>query len=208
VFIPIAEETALIVPIGEWVMRESLVTLKRWRHSGLTAITMAINVSVLQLLRANLPELLTQMTAELDVPANRVELEITESMVMAKAEQTNQALNALRRIGTTIAIDDFGTGYSSLVYLKRLPIDTLKIDKEFVGDLSRDPDDAAITTTVITMAHSLGLKVVAEGVETQEQMDYLREHGCDAIQGYWLSPPLDAHHCLAFMRSWQPVGTA
>jgi len=94
------------------------------------------------------------------------------------------------------------------VYLKRLPIDTLKIDKEFVGDLSRDPDDAAITTTVITMAHSLGLKVVAEGVETQEQMDYLREHGCDAIQGYWLSPPLDAHHCLAFMRSWQPVGTA
>src|SRR3546814_7423065 len=97
----------------------------------------------------------------------------------------------------SIAIDDFGTGYSSLVYLKRLPIDTLKIDKEFVGDLSRDPDDAAITATVITMAHSLGLNVVAEGVETQEQMDYLRDHGCDAIQGYWLSPPLDAHHCLA-----------
>lgn len=205
VFIPIAEETALIVPIGEWVMRESLVTLKRWRHSGLNAITMAINVSVLQLLRANLPEMLIQMTDELQVPANRVELEITESMVMAKAEQTNHALNALRHIGATIAIDDFGTGYSSLVYLKRLPIDTLKIDKEFVGDLSRDPDDAAITATVITMAHSLGLKVVAEGVETQEQMDYLREHGCDAIQGFWLSPPLDAHHCLAFMRSWQPA---
>ena len=205
VFIPIAEETALIVPIGEWVLRESLVTLKRWRHSGLTDITMAINVSVLQLLRANLPELLVQMTDELQVPANRVELEITESMVMAKAEQTNHALNTLRHIGATIAIDDFGTGYSSLVYLKRLPIDTLKIDKEFVGDLSRDPDDAAITATVITMAHSLGLKVVAEGVETQEQMDYLRDHGCDAIQGYWLSPPLDAHHCLAFMRSWQPV---
>ncbi len=207
VFIPIAEETALIVPIGEWVLRESLVTLKRWRHSGLNDITMAINVSVLQLLRANLPELLLQMTTELQVPANRVELEITESMVMAKAEQTNTALNALRQIGATIAIDDFGTGYSSLVYLKRLPIDTLKIDKEFVGDLSCDPDDAAITATVITMAHSLGLKVVAEGVETQEQMDYLRDHGCDAIQGFWLSPPLDAHHCLAFMRSWQPAST-
>jgi diguanylate cyclase (GGDEF)-like protein/PAS domain S-box-containing protein len=206
VFIPLAEETGQIVPIGEWVLRESLTALRRWRHHGLLDISMAVNVSVLQILRADLPALLTQLLAEIDVPADRVELEITESMVMANAEQTTNALNALRRMGASIAIDDFGTGYSSLVYLKRLPIDTLKIDKEFVGDLTRDPDDEAITATVISMAHSLGLNVIAEGVETQQQMDYLREHGCDEIQGYWLSPPLDAHHCLAFMRTWQPLG--
>lgn len=205
VFIPLAEETGQIVPIGEWVLRESLMALKRWRHAGLLDVSMAVNVSVLQILRSNLPELLAQLLAEIEVPADRVELEITESMVMANAEQTNNALNALRRMGASIAIDDFGTGYSSLVYLKRLPIDTLKIDKEFVGDLTRDPDDEAITATVISMAHSLGLNVIAEGVETQQQMDYLREHGCDEIQGYWLSPPLDAHHCLAFMRTWQPL---
>jgi len=205
VFIPLAEETGQIVPIGEWVLRESLMALKRWRHSGLLDVSMAVNVSVLQILRANLPELLSQLLAEIEVPADRVELEITESMVMANAEQTNTSLNALRQMGVSIAIDDFGTGYSSLVYLKRLPIDTLKIDKEFIGDLTRDPDDEAITATVISMAHSLGLNVIAEGVETQQQMDYLREHGCDEIQGYWLSPPLDAHHCLAFMRTWQPL---
>lgn len=205
VFIPLAEETGQIVPIGEWVLRESLMALKRWRHSGLLDVSMAVNVSVLQILRSDLPELLSRLLREIGVPADRVELEITESMVMANAEQTNNALNALRRMGASIAIDDFGTGYSSLVYLKRLPIDTLKIDKEFVGDLTRDPDDEAITATVISMAHSLGLNVIAEGVETQQQMDYLREHGCDEIQGYWLSPPLDAHHCLAFMRNWQPL---
>ncbi|HEX5694726.1 MAG TPA: EAL domain-containing protein, partial [Arenimonas sp.] len=102
------------------------------------------------------------------------------------------------------AIDDFGTGYSSLVYLKRLPIDTLKIDKEFIGDLTKDPDDEAITATVITMGHSLGLNVIAEGVESEQQLSYLREQGCDEIQGFWLSPPLDSHRCLAFIRSWQP----
>lgn len=204
-FIPLAEETGLILPIGEWVLREACMTLKRWRHNGLTDIAMAVNVSVLQLLRGNLPEALTNVLTETQVPAEKVELEVTESMVMANAEQTTAVLHELRRLGVSIAIDDFGTGYSSLVYLKRLPIDTLKIDKEFVGDLTRDPDDEAITATVITMAHSLGLNVIAEGVETQQQMDYLREQGCDEIQGYWLSPPLDAHHCLAFMRTWQPT---
>ena len=108
----------------------------------------------------------------------------------------------------SLAIDDFGTGYSSLAYLKRLPINTLKIDKEFVDDLACDPDDAAITTTIIAMAHSLGLNVVAEGVETQAQMEFLRDHRCDEIQGYWLSPPLDAHRCLAFIRNWTPAATA
>jgi len=204
VFIPLAEETGLILKIGEWVLREACLTLRRWRRHGLNSIAVSVNVSVLQLLRGHLPELLLSVLAETGVPAERVELEVTESMVMANAEQTTAVLKRLREIGVSIAIDDFGTGYSSLVYLKRLPIDTLKIDKEFVGDLTRDPDDEAITATVITMAHSLGLNVVAEGVETQAQMDYLRAQGCDEIQGFWLSPPLDAHHCLAFMRTWQP----
>jgi len=113
-------------------------------------------------------------------------------------------LNELRQLGVSLAIDDFGTGYSSLVYLKRLPIDTLKIDKEFIGDLTRDADDEAITSTVITMAHSLGLNVVAEGVEEEAQVLFLRAHRCDEIQGYWLSPPLDAHRCLGLIRTWTP----
>lgn len=204
-FIPLAEESGMILQIGEWVLREACITLRRWRKQGLTDVSMAVNVSVLQLLRGALPELIARTLAEVGVPANRLELEVTESMVMANAEQTTATLQSLRALGLTIAIDDFGTGYSSLVYLKRLPIDTLKIDKEFVGDLATDPDDEAITATVITMAHSLGLNVIAEGVETQRQLDYLREKGCDEIQGYWLSPPLDSHHCLAFMRTWQPL---
>jgi EAL domain-containing protein (putative c-di-GMP-specific phosphodiesterase class I) len=148
----------------------------------------AVNVSVLQLLRSNLPDVLRNLIQDLGVPANRIELEVTESMVMQNAEQTTHVLNELRKLGVTLAIDDFGTGYSSLVYLKRLPIDTLKIDKEFIGDLTRDP----------------GLNVIAEGVESEQQLSYLREQGCDEIQGFWLSPPLDAHRCLAFIRTWQP----
>ncbi len=204
VFVPLAEESGLILQIGDWVLSEALQTLKRWRAHGLNDISIGINVSVLQLLRGNVPEQLRRLIAELGVPANRIDLEVTESMVMQNAEQTTHVLNELRKIGVTLAIDDFGTGYSSLVYLKRLPIDTLKIDKEFIGDLTKDPDDEAITATVITMGHSLGLNVIAEGVESEQQLSYLREQGCDEIQGFWLSPPLDAHRCLAFIRSWQP----
>ena len=204
IFVPLAEESGLILQIGDWVLNEALQTLKRWRAHGLNEISVGVNVSVLQLLRGNLPEELRRLIQDLGVPANRIELEVTESMVMQNAEQTTHVLNELRKLGITLAIDDFGTGYSSLVYLKRLPIDTLKIDKEFIGDLTRDPDDEAITATVITMGHSLGLNVIAEGVESEQQLSYLREQGCDEIQGFWLSPPLDAHRCLAFIRSWQP----
>ena len=207
-FVPLAVESGLILQIGEWVLAEALQTLKRWRANGLHEISIGINVSVLQLLRGNLPEVLRTLIHDLGVPASRIELEVTESMVMQNAEQTTHVLNELRKLGVTLAIDDFGTGYSSLVYLKRLPIDTLKIDKEFIGDLTRDPDDEAITATVITMGHSLGLNVIAEGVESEQQLSYLREQGCDEIQGFWLSPPLDAHRCLAFIRSWQPSTVA
>jgi len=203
-FIPLAEESGLVLPIGEWVMHEACQTLNRWRGQGLTDISIGINVSVLQLLRGDLPGHLRRVLEATGVPANRVELEVTESMVMQNAEQTTHVLNEMRGIGVSLAIDDFGTGYSSLVYLKRLPIDTLKIDKEFIGDLTRDPDDEAITATVITIGHSLGLNVIAEGVETEQQLAYLREQGCDEIQGFWLSTPLDANRCLTFIRNWQP----
>jgi len=184
------------------------MTLQRWRRNGLLDVGMAVNVSVLQLLRGRLPDVIRTVLEEIDVPSERIELEVTESMVMANAEQTNAVLRELKRIGVSLAIDDFGTGYSSLIYLKRLPIDTLKIDKEFVGDLTNDPDDEAITATVITMGHSLGLNVIAEGVETEQQLSYLREQGCDEIQGFWLSPPLDPQRCLTFIRSWQPSAVA
>ena len=204
-FIPLAEETGLILSIGEWVLRESCYTLQRWRRQGMNNTCMAVNVSVLQLLRSDLPGQIRSILDETGVPANRIELEVTESMVMANAEQTISVLRELKRTGVSLAIDDFGTGYSSLVYLKRLPIDTLKIDKEFIGDLTTDPDDEAITATIITMAHSLGLNVVAEGVELPEQLYYLREQGCDEIQGYWLSLPMEQHRCLAFLRDYQPT---
>ncbi len=202
-FIPLAEETGLILPIGEWVLHEACRTLRQWGDTGLADVSIAVNVSVLQLLRGNLPETLQHTLAAHDVPAHRLELELTESMVMANAEQAISALQAIKRTGVSLAIDDFGTGYSSLVYLKRLPIDTLKIDQEFVRDLNQDPDDEAITSTIITMAHSLGLNVIAEGVETQDQLRYLRDHGCDEVQGYWLSRPISADDCREYILNFR-----
>ncbi|MFD0739179.1 EAL domain-containing protein [Lysobacter koreensis] len=203
-FIPLAEENGLILEIGEWVLRQACAVLRQWRQQGLLDLTMAVNVSALQLLRGDLPDVVARVLDETGVPAECLELELTESVIMANAEQTAATLQAFRTLGVGLAVDDFGTGYSSLAYLKRLPITTLKIDKEFIGDLTHDPDDAAITSTVITMAHSLGLVVVAEGVETAAQMQFLREHHCDEIQGYWLARPLDAAHCLAFIHGWAP----
>ncbi|WP_084628093.1 putative bifunctional diguanylate cyclase/phosphodiesterase [Silanimonas lenta] len=202
-FIPLAEESGLILGIGEWVLREACRTLRQWQDAGLGEIACSINVSVLQLLRAPLAEQLAAILAETGIAPGRIELELTESVVMQNAEQARAVLDRLRGLGVRLAIDDFGTGYSSLVYLKRLPIDTLKIDKEFIGDLTDDPDDKAITATVITMAHSLGLHVVAEGVETEAQLAYLRGQGCDEVQGYLLSPPLEAAHAFGFIRERQ-----
>ena len=199
-FIPIAEETGMIIEIGDWVVGQACAQLARWREAGIRDITMSVNVSVLQLLRGELTQRLCDILAEHDIAPNQLELELTESMVMANAEQSITTLRQLKAVGVTLAIDDFGTGYSSLSYLKRLPIDALKIDKEFVGDITTDPDDEAITATVITMAHSLGLNVVAEGVESAEQVEYLREQGCDEIQGHWLSLPLPPDQCLTFLR--------
>ena len=202
VFIPLAEENGMILPIGEWVMEQACRTLCHWQSQGIGPASIAVNVSVLQLLRGDLPATVARVLASTGLPASGLELEITESVAMANAEQTISVLRELKRLGVGIVIDDFGTGYSSLIYLKRFPIDTLKIDREFVGDLTRDPDDEAIVTTIITMAHSLGLNVVAEGVETREQLGYLRERKCDEIQGYLLSRPLPEAECLQFIRAW------
>ncbi|HZP66834.1 MAG TPA: EAL domain-containing protein [Rudaea sp.] len=203
VFIPLAEEAGLIVKIGEFVMYRACAQLHDWRERGLTGITMSVNLSALQLLRDDLTQRLCEILAELDLAPNQVELELTESVLMANAELAIHTLDRLHSLGVAISIDDFGTGYSSLSYLKRLPIDALKIDRSFVGDITTDPDDEAITKTIITMAHSLGLNVVAEGVETAEQLEYLHEQGCDEIQGHWLSPPLPAAACYTFLRNFE-----
>ncbi|WP_190285572.1 EAL domain-containing protein [Montanilutibacter psychrotolerans] len=200
-FIPLAEETGLIHEIGEWVLGEACRTLQRWRGLGLENLSMAVNVSALQLLRGELPAVVARTLVETGVPGRLFEIELTESVIMANAGQTAESLQAFRQLGIGLAIDDFGTGYSSLAYLKRLPITTLKIDKAFVSDLGRDSDDAAIVTTVITMAHSLGLTVVAEGVETEAQMMFLRDQDCDEIQGYWFARPLESAQCLEFIQA-------
>lgn len=199
-FIPLAEESGLILEIGEWALRHACVQLQAWRADGVEA-SMSVNVSALQLRRGDLPGVIERTLQETGLPAGCVEIELTESIVMA--EETWPALHAIRELGVRMAIDDFGTGYSSLAYLKRLPINTLKIDREFIGDLTRDPDDEAITSAVIAMGHSLGLHVVAEGVETADQLAFLRRIGCDEIQGYWLARPLEAADCQAFLRGWR-----
>ena len=199
VFIPLAEETGLIHEIGEFVLISACAALKDFRDAGLHGLSMAVNLSAAQLQRPELTLRMCEILVDHDIAPDQLELELTESMVMANAAQSVRILTELKAIGVRLAIDDFGTGYSSLVYLKRLPIDTLKIDREFVGDITTDPDDASITSTIITMAHSLELNVVAEGVETPEQLAFLRSQGCDEIQGHWFSMPLSAEDCLRFI---------
>ncbi|HET7780428.1 MAG TPA: EAL domain-containing protein [Rudaea sp.] len=203
IFIPLAEESGLIMSIGDFVLDAACAQLRRWHDEGLAHLTVAVNLSMLQLLRGELTSRLAQVLASHGVRADRLELELTESVVMAAAERSAGTLDELKAIGVMLAIDDFGTGYSSLSYLKRLPIDTLKIDRAFVGDITTDPDDEAITATIIAMAHSLGLNVVAEGVETAQQFEYLHLRGCDEIQGFWFSAPLEPEACLAFLTRHQ-----
>lgn len=198
-FIPLAEESALIVPIGEWALREACRTLANWHERGHQTLGMSVNISALQLVRGDLPRIVRDALAETGIPPSALQLELTESMVMSNAEQTLTLLQEFRDIGVGLAIDDFGTGYSSLVYLKRLPINVLKIDKAFVGDITHDSDDEAITAMIITIARLLQLEVVAEGVETAEQLEFLRGQRCDQIQGYWLSRPLEPEPCLGFI---------
>ena len=197
-FMAIAEESRLIVPIGEWVLQEALEQARRWQTAE-RALRIAINVSALQLARPDFVERLSHIAKQARVAPSLIELEVTESVIVESTGAAREAIDAIAALGIAIAIDDFGTGYSGLAYLKRLPIDTVKIDQSFVRDLTVDPDDAAIVTAIIAMAKSLGLDIVAEGVETEEQLALLRELGCPRGQGFYLARPMDAAAAAALV---------
>jgi EAL domain-containing protein (putative c-di-GMP-specific phosphodiesterase class I) len=206
-FSPCAEETGLIVAIGEWVLQEACRQTREWALAGLDGLSIAVNLSGRQFAQ---DALLAQVTRALDqsgLDPSRLELEITESTAMTQPERTARILAAVDQLGIGIAIDDFGTGYSSLAYLKRFPVDVLKIDRSFVRDLPDDPDDSAITRAVIALARSLKLRVVAEGVETVRQLDFLTAHGCDIAQGYYVAAPLAANDFEAFVRNHGRLAT-
>ena len=191
-FIPLAEETGLINPVGEWVLRTACAQAQRWYQSGLPPVRIAVNLSVKQLLRKNFTATVEEALTDTGLPPRLLELEITESTLMENAQDTLEVLHRLRGLGVRLSIDDFGTGYSSLSYLKRFPVDIIKIDRSFVHDVPHDADDAAIVTGIIALAHSLRLDVVAEGVENESQLRFLREQSCDLLQGYYLSQPVPA----------------
>lgn len=191
-FIRLAEETGLIGAIGEWVLKETCLQGVRWIKAGLPFLTLAVNLSPHQFMRGNIAELVSKVLAETGFPADRLELELTESALMDQEEEAVKMLHLLRAQGIRLAIDDFGTGYSSLSYLKRFPLDILKIDKSFVDDIPFHQDDMEIAATIIAMGHILGFKVLAEGVETTEQLAFLQSKGCNLYQGYLCSPPVPA----------------
>ena len=200
-FIPLAEETGVIIPMGEWVLRTACCQMKAWLEEGLPLTRIAVNVSVKQLLQKNFAATVEQALSDSGLAPAALELEITESTLMEHAEDTLQVLQGLRGLGVRLSIDDFGTGYSSLAYLKRFEVDIVKIDRSFVRDVPHDADDAAIATGIIALAHSLRLAVVAEGVETEAQLRFLRERNCDLQQGYLLSPPVPADQFRALVQA-------
>jgi len=200
-FIPIAEETSLILPIGEWVMREACRQQVAWQKAGLPATTVAVNLSAVQFRQSNFVALVQNILKETGLPAHQLELEITESLLMEDTERAVQILNDLKDLGVRLALDDFGTGYSSLSYLKRFPLDKIKIDQSFVRDMIRDSGDAAIIQAIIAIAGKLGMGVIAEGVESKAQLDYLAFHQCSEFQGYLFSPPVPAAEVPALLKS-------
>jgi len=200
-FIPVAEETGMIVEIGEWVLQTACREMKNWIDAGLAPLRVAVNVSARQLRRRDFCETVAGVLAESGLPPELLELEITESSVMENPEEAIHILQRLGRMGVTLAIDDFGTGYSSLAYLKLFPIDHLKIDRSFVADIEHDLNDRAIAFGTIALAHSLGLNVIAEGVETEDQLELLRANGCDEVQGYLFSKPLNSAAAFAFLHA-------
>lgn len=193
-FIPLSEETGLIIPIGEHVLRQACLDAKSWLPSGgrEDRLSVSVNLSPKQFMQDNLLATVTAILHETGFPPERLELEITESAVMANEETAIALLLKLKELGVRLALDDFGTGYSSLHYLRKLPFDTIKMDRSFVKDLPEDPSSVAIAITILTLAHSLGMEVVAEGVETAAQLDFLRSRNCSEIQGYLFSPPIPA----------------
>lgn len=198
-FIPVAEETGLIVALGNWVLNEACRELKQWQERGISGVRMAVNLSARQLRQVNLNDLVATALTGHGLSGSDLELELTESVVMHDPENAIQVFKTLRGMGVHLAIDDFGTGYSSLSYLKLLPINRLKLDQSFVKDIEHDPNDAAISAATIALAHSLGLEVVAEGVETPAQHNFLIDKSCDSLQGFLFSRPLPAAEAISFL---------
>jgi EAL domain-containing protein (putative c-di-GMP-specific phosphodiesterase class I) len=189
----------LINPLGEFVLRTACAQLRVWIDQGLPPMRVAVNLSVRQLLQKNFADTVESVLQDTQLPPELLELEITESTLMEHAQDTLQALHRLRSLGVRLSIDDFGTGYSSLSYLKRFPVDIIKIDRSFVRDVPHDADDAAIIAGIIALAHSLRLEVVAEGVETEAQLQFLRAQQCDLLQGYYMSPAVPADQFAALV---------
>jgi len=200
-FIPLSEETGLIIPIGEWIVRTACRQCKDWQDAGLPAVTVAVNISARQFREKTLLQTVAGILAEIGLDPRLLELEVTESVIMHDAQNVITDLQAFRDMGVRLSIDDFGTGYSSLSYLKRFPVDRLKIDQSFVRDITTNADDAAIAQAVITLGHTMNLRVLAEGVETAEQLAFLRRNQCDEMQGYLFGRPVPAEQFAQLLGS-------
>ncbi|BCB25908.1 GGDEF domain-containing protein [Sulfurimicrobium lacus] len=198
-FIPIAEEEGLIVPIGEWVLREGCAQIRRWEEQGLGRLRLAVNLSARQFSEVDLPQHIASILAETGMPAECLEIELTESMLASNVEDAVSMMKQLKSIGVCLSIDDFGTGYSSLSYLKRFPLDVLKIDRSFVSEIPFNADDIQICSTIVAMAHGFNLRVIAEGAETQAQIDFLTKLHCDEVQGFYYSKPLPPAELVDFL---------
>jgi EAL domain-containing protein (putative c-di-GMP-specific phosphodiesterase class I) len=198
-FIPVAEDTGFIVAIGDWVLERAARQAAHWHAQGL-AVPVAVNVSALQFQHEGFVDRVAQVLREHALPPQLLELELTESILLREAHEALERLHALARLGVQLAIDDFGTGYSSLAYLKQFPIGRLKIDRGFVRGLPGDDGDAGIVRAIVQIAHSLGLKVIAEGVETEAQRGFLQQVGCDEMQGWLIAPALDVAQVTRHLR--------
>jgi EAL domain-containing protein (putative c-di-GMP-specific phosphodiesterase class I) len=200
-FIPMAEETGMIIPIGEWVLQTACAQNRAWRDAGIPPMRMSVNVSPLQLAQGDIVRTIQKALDASGMPPDSLEIEITEGAIMKEVDRAMPLIRRIHDLGVHISIDDFGTGYSSLSYLRRFWIDTLKIDQSFVRDIASNLDDTSIVRAIITVAHSLDLNVIAEGIETTGQFYCLRSLGCNVIQGYLLSPPMPASDMAGFLRT-------
>ena len=205
-FIPIAEANGLILPIGEWVLQTACAQNRAWQDAGFPSIRMSVNLSARQFEQRNLVEVVKQILKQTNLAAIHLELEVTESLLMIDIQKSIQTLQELRDLGISLALDDFGTGYSSLNYLKRFPVNMLKIDQSFVRDVVSNPDSAAVTDAIIALAKSLQLSITAEGVETKEQLDYLQKRGCHEVQGYYFARPTPAGTITEMLQRDSKVG--